>query len=627
MAALRRATRALRHRGPDAERHWRSPQGRVVLGHTLLAITAPDGYQPIASEDGRLHLVHNGQFYDHARIRRALEERGHRFRTHSDSEIALHLYEELGPGCLGHLRGQFALIIWDEEKQLLFAARDRFGIKPLFHARQEDRLYLASEAKALFAAGVARGWDLRGVYHALHACPDERGSLFAGVAQLPPGHFLCASDAGVRIERYWELPARPPRPSRSAEVAVAQIRQKIEEAVRLRMAAAVPVGSLLSGGLDSSAILGVAATCTDARVDAFTVGFRRRSHDESAGAREAAGAVGARHTVVALGDAELADHFAGAVWHAETVMYNSHGVARFLLSRAVRDAGYRAVLAGEGADEGFFGYEFLRKAGGFTGRRLTRALPFLMHLLPRIAWIPAGLAARRHPALAAVSPWLARLALLLPATPSLFTRLARGLEHLHALLSPDFLHQFTGCDLYRDYYRRSVRTADLARREPARRLLHLWLHSLFVNYHLAADRLDMAHGVEVRLPFLDHELFELLNRLPLRLLTGHPREKHLLRQAMRPYISDAVHERVKRPFMAPAAVGAGGPLHEFLQDTLRGEALRSVPFVNRGAVVQMLDRLRPGQTANPLPAADHPALDSLLTMLASVAVLQEGYGL
>ncbi|MDE2806189.1 MAG: asparagine synthase (glutamine-hydrolyzing) [Gemmatimonadota bacterium] len=644
--ALRRSTDALRHRGPDGQRIWVSPSGRAGLGHNLLAITDPEGHQPIASEDGRLHIVVNGQFYDYRRIRTALEAKGHRFRTRSDSEIALHLYEDLGPACLPHLRGQFAMVVWDEESGALFAARDRFGLKPLFYAEKEGRLYLASEAKALFAAGIAASWDPRGVYHALHACPDERISLFAGISQVPPGYVLHADRSGVRLERYWDLPTPSHRsqgtalgrrrsPGPTVGDAIERVRELTEESVALRMVAAVPVGCLLSGGLDSSAVLGVAASCVDDPVAAFTVGFERRDYDESQGAREAAAAAGAHHTVVTAADSDLADHFADAVFHAETIQYNTHGAARYLLSRGVRDAGYKSVLAGEGADEAFFGYEFLRAAagagrgadaGGGTGAGAapTSAAGGVRRTLTRLPQILSALLrspSRHNRGLAAASPWLARLALLLPAAPSLFTRLARGLGRLHAVCSRDFLDGFAGYDLYRAYYRRCRRTADLSRREPARRLLYLWLHSLFVNYHLAADRLDMAHGVEVRLPFLDHHLFEYTNSLPVSLLARHPREKHLLREAMRPYIPGPVYDRVKRPFMGPSAVGTDGPLHDFLQDTLRGDAMRAVPFLDHASVEQLLDQVPT------LPTEDRPSLDSLLLMLASVAVLQERYRL
>ena len=614
--AVRRATRALRHRGPDAERTWVSPSGRVGLGHTLLVINDPEGHQPIASEDGRLHIIVNGQFYDFKRIRAELEARGHRFRTRSDSEIALHLYEDLGAGCLEHLRGQFAFVIWDEETGRLFAARDRFGLKPLFYAEHGGVLYLASEAKGLFAAGVPRGWDERGVYHWLVACPDERRSLFAGVRQVPPGHVLRAGGGRVRLERYWDLPVASKRGKSSGRDsltfshAVERTRELTEEAIRLRMVAGVPVGCLISGGLDSSSVLGVAATCTDAPVAAFTVGFERHEFDESEGAREAAAAADADHTVVTLSDADLADHFADAVRHAETLQYNTHGAARYLLARQVREAGYRSVMAGEGADEAFFGYEFLRAAAGAGGGRLGPRK--ILRILSGLLRSPK----RHHPTLAAVSPWLARIALLLPTPPSLFTRLSGGLGLIQSVCSRDFLHGFKGYDPYRTYYRRCKEAAALSRREPARQLLHLWLHSIFVNYHMAADRLDMAHGVEVRLPFLDHHLFEYLNSLPLAMLNDHPREKHLLREAVRPHIPDAVYDRVKRPFMAPSAVGVEGPLHDFLQDTLRGEALKAVPFMDAGAVGRVLDGL------GGVGEGDRGSVDSLLLMLASVAVLE-----
>lgn len=622
-AALRRATRALKHRGPDGTRTWRSPSGRAGLGHTLLAINDPEGLQPIASEDERLRIVVNGQFYDFARIRAELERRGHRFRTRSDSEIALHLYEDLGEGCLEHLRGQFAFVVWDEETGRLFAARDRFGLKPLFFAEHRGTLYLASEAKALFAAGVPRSWDARAVFHALHACPDERRSLFAGIAQVPPGHLLRAGPDGVRLERYWDLPPSPrgrrwlgrASTARDFQRAVERVRALTEEAVGLRMVAGVPVGCLLSGGLDSSSVLGVAAACSGNPVAAFTVGFERGEYDESPGAREMAAAAGARHTVLMLDDAALADHFPVSVWHAETFQYNTHGVARYLLARGVRAAGYRSVLAGEGADEAFFGYEFLRAVVGAGGR--GRGPRKMLRVLRGLLRSPA----RHYPGLARVSPWLARIAVLLPAAPSLFTRLTRGLGLIQSVCSQDFLHSFAGYDLYHAYYRRARESGVLSRREPSRQLLYLWLHSLFVNYHLAADRLDMAHGVEVRLPFLDHELFEYANRLPVALLTAPPGEKRLLREAMRPHIPDSVFGRTKRPFMAPNAVGTEGPLHDFLQDTLRGAAVRGVPFLDAGAVAEILDGLPH------LASPDRPSVDSLLVMLASAAVIQERYGL
>ena len=294
----------------------------------------------------------------------------------------------------------------------------RFGLKPLFFAEHGGVLYLASEAKALFAAGIPASWDARAVYHSLHACPDETRSLFAGISQVPPGHMLLAGPGGMRLKRYWDLPrsssagAAPGFPE-----AVARVRELTEEAVGVRMVAGVPVGCLLSGGLDSSSVLGVASAAAEGPVAAFTVGFERRRYDETAGARGMAEAAGAQHAVVTLDDAALADHFADAVWHAETLQYNTHGVARYLLARSVHEAGYRAVMAGEGADEAFFGYEFLRAAAGDVGRRGRGRLPGASSGSSEGSSAPPRGATRAWPP---HPPGLARIALMLPAAPSLF---------------------------------------------------------------------------------------------------------------------------------------------------------------------------------------------------------------
>src|SRR5262244_1095628 len=193
--ALTRATAALHHRGPDGQRQWVAPHRRVGLGHARLSIIdLTTGDQPIANEDETLHVVVNGEFYDYERIQKELEGLGHRLRTRSDSEIALHLYEDFRTACLARLRGEFAMLLWDEGNQVLFAARDRFGIKPLFYAEHAGTLYFASEVKALFAAGVPARWDAESVYHSLAFGGAHQRTLFDGVFQVPPGHYIIASD-------------------------------------------------------------------------------------------------------------------------------------------------------------------------------------------------------------------------------------------------------------------------------------------------------------------------------------------------------------------------------------------------------------------------------------------------
>ncbi|MEX2572341.1 MAG: asparagine synthase (glutamine-hydrolyzing) [Gemmatimonadota bacterium] len=613
--SLRAATAALRHRGPDGMRTWISDDGRVGLGHTRLAIVDPGAMQPIANENGRTRIVANGEFYGFEEIRRELEGRGHRFRTRSDSEIALHLWESEGARCLERLRGEFALVIWDEHRQTLFAARDRFGIKPLVYARANGLLYLASEAKALFAAGLAPEWDEAALFHTLHACPLEDRTMFAGVYQVPPGHFLTVTEGVIRLERYWDVGAPSRRGSRwTAGVAesVERIGELVEESVRLRLRADVPVGCLLSGGLDSSSILGLAAAYSREPVAAFTIAFDQREYDESAAAAEMARHAGAQHTLVMVSEAELADHFGRATWQGEMVQYNAHGTARYLLSRAIQRAGYKTVLGGEGADEIFLGYRFLRAAlpqtglAGGAGRWLKLALRLLR--APRKA----------YPQIALTSPWLARVATALAAAPDMFGRLDAGIGLLRSVLARDFLETQGRTDIYRAIYRRSDARAGISRWDPVRQLRYLWFHSIFPNYHLAADRLDLAHGVEVRLPFLDHVLFEHVNALPVSVVASGPQEKFLLREAMRSFLPEAAYRRGKKPFWAPpSASRSGSRLNELVQDTLRSERSASVPFFDRDGVARMLDGARALD-----PVARAP-LDPLLMMMASVCMLDE----
>ena len=205
-ATMQRATQSLFHRGPDGQRHWISSDQRVALGHSRLSIIdLATGDQPIANEDERIRIVVNGEFYGYEAIQRQLEQSGHRLRTRSDSEIALHLYENLGAACLHQLRGEFAFVIWDENNRTMFAARDRFGIKPLFYAFHRDTLYLASEVKALFAAGVPARWDAESVFHSVEFGGHQIRTLFDGVFQVPPGHYLVATDRHIQLHRYWDF--------------------------------------------------------------------------------------------------------------------------------------------------------------------------------------------------------------------------------------------------------------------------------------------------------------------------------------------------------------------------------------------------------------------------------------
>jgi asparagine synthase (glutamine-hydrolysing) len=319
-ATIERATRSLHHRGPDGQRHWMSADGTVALGHARLSIIdLATGDQPIASEDERTRVIVNGEFYGFEAIQKELERGGHRLRTRSDSEIALHLYEDLGLHCVHRLRGEFAMVLWDERNRTMVAVRDRFGIKPLFYAWHDNALYLASEVKALFAAGVPARWDADSVSHSVEYGGHQSRTLYDGVFQVPPGQYLIATDRHCQLHQYWDFnyPAAAAARPRPAEEHVAEFRHAFEEAVRLRLRADVPVGCYLSGGLDSCAVIGLAARHHPDPIRAFTLTFDRPDYDEEKEAREMATRVGAEFHPIPIGQDDLADHLGDAVHQSE----------------------------------------------------------------------------------------------------------------------------------------------------------------------------------------------------------------------------------------------------------------------------------------------------------------------
>ena len=445
---LNLATEILRHRGPDSQGHWESPDRRVALSHARLSIIdLATGDQPMANEDGQIHIVVNGEFYDFERLRKELEQRGHRFRTRSDSEVALHLYEEYGTNCLQHLRGEFAFVLWDERNQVLFAARDRFGIKPLHYAVHDDAVYLASEAKGLFAAGVPARWCEDYFYqHATGPAMADR-TLFEGVHQVPPGHYLVAGSNGVRLYRYWEFYYPPAeelqRATRDEHSYVEEFAAVFEEAVRLRMRADVPVGCYLSGGLDSCATLGFAARNSSTPIQAFTLTFDQAAYDEGDIAREMAALAGAKFHPIPIKQSDIAAHFEDAIWHSETLFSNGHGVSKFLLSRAVRDAGFKVVYTGEGSDEIFGGYIHFRtdmlqhNTHGQDPTEVRRLLQELeaANFVSRGLLIPAG----ETGSLSSVEHLLG----FVPGCLKVFA--AQGQQRLQ-LLADDFKSRFNGQD-------------------------------------------------------------------------------------------------------------------------------------------------------------------------------------
>jgi asparagine synthase (glutamine-hydrolysing) len=588
--ALTRATRILRHRGPDEESVWLSTDSRMGLGHRRLSIIdLVTGHQPVMNETGSIRAVVNGEFYGFEEIRAGLEGKGHCFRTKSDSEILVHLYEEHGRDALRFLRGEFAFVLWDAKRQSLIAARDRFGIKPLFYAETAERVLFASEVKALFAAGASREWDAESFYQQLFIFLHQDRTLFKGIKQVPPGCFIEIYGARKELHRYWDLdyPQADECSSVDESVAVERVRELIEDSVRARMRADVPVSGFLSGGIDSSAVVGFSTHFDGRPVRCFTVSFDDHDYDEMGVAERTASALGIPIEKVFVGPEETVRHFTDAVWHAETFGVNWHGIARYLLCRSIRSSGLKVALTGEGGDEMFAGYLQMRQDLQTAGRS-TSATEDLTEVERQLGFVPS---------------WIQKLAVS-RAVFSLF------------LAEPPAWNPYTRfVEQFRD-------SCQLQGRSRVHQSLYLWVRSVLLNYILYSERLEMAHAIETRLPLLDHHLFEYARTLSVGYLIRGATEKYIFREAARPVLTEEVYRRPKHPFLAPPALRKGAEtLQAFVQDTLRSAAFRSIPFFDIAAVEAVLDRL------NRIPDAQRHNIDTALLMMVSACVLQEQYEL
>jgi asparagine synthase (glutamine-hydrolysing) len=568
---LARMSAKLVHRGPDSDGAF--VDGPVALAARRLAIIDLEtGDQPIANEDGTVHVVQNGELYNYRELRAELERAGHRFRTHGDTEVLVHLYEQDGPAFARRLRGMFAVALWDAPRRRLVLARDRYGIKPLYYRPGETGLEFASELRSLPRGEI--DLDALEAFLAFNSIPAPL-TIFREVRKLPPGHVLVWEDGVLRLERY----ARPApaaaddlREGDEAEL-IEELRARLRDSVRAHLVSDVPVGVLLSGGIDSSALAALAAEETAEPVRTFSIGFEERSFDELSDARLVADRYGTRHRELVLRpDAALllpalADAF-------DEPFADSSALPTYLVSQlAAEDV--KVALSGEGGDELFGGY--------YT------------YVADLLALRVGGLARVTAPLVERLPSSSARASFDYKAK-----RFVRGahlppLERHHAwkeIFSADARAELTGrrhafdpVDLYRE------RFAETEGAEPLARLQDVDLGLYLVDDLLVkTDRASMAHSLEARVPFLDPAVTNLALALPARHRVRGLRKKVLLRKAVAPLVPDEIVKGKKRGFSIPAAAWLRGELEPFARETLSADTLQRQGFFRPEAVMQLIDR-------------------------------------
>jgi asparagine synthase (glutamine-hydrolysing) len=624
---LDRALETLHHRGPDAVGRWIAKDGRAFLGHTRLSIIGlGNGSQPMSDASGEVQLVVNGEFYGYQAIRQQLRSEGCVFKTDSDSEIALHLYLREGMNLGRHLRGEFAAVIADRRNGAMLAIRDRFGIKPLFYAVHEGDVYFASEVKALLALGVPARWNREALYQEVFMFRPHSRTLFEGIYTVPPGHYAIAQKGEVSLYPYWDLDfptaeALAADDRTDAEV-VDGFRAVLDDAVRERLVADVEVASYLSGGIDSCAVLGLAQRHMDRPIRAFTLTFDDALYDESALARAQAERSGASFHPIPVTARSLADAYSDAVWHAETSFVNGHGVAKFLLSRAVRDAGIKVVFTGEGSDEMLGGYAHFRrdvllynsaKQDPATVSRLLAELRASNQAVPVLVAnedepIPEIEAVQRR--LGWVPSWIKAFSVVGQKTRLLFSReMAASVE---------------GMNPYEVGLSRLPIQERVAGRDPLNQALYLNSKIHLPNFILTflSDRMEMAHSIEGRVPFLDHHLAEFAAGIPIHMKINGMREKHVLREATRDVLIEPVYGREKHPFTTPPTkYGQDDAMRELFSDVFASSLLDDQPIFDPAAIRGLFAQI-PQQ-----PPEQRVMFDGLLNRVLSLTLLHQRFGM
>ncbi|MDQ8202900.1 asparagine synthase (glutamine-hydrolyzing) [Pelagicoccus sp. SDUM812003] len=559
-ATLSRMLDTIYHRGPDGEGAHIDHARGVAMGHTRLSIIDLNtGEQPILSKDDRLALTVNGEFYDFKKYRSHAMAEGDRFRCKSDSEIALSLYRKYGLSFVDHLRGEFAFALYDKEQDQMIFVRDRFGIRPLFFHNNGEMLVYGSEVKSVIAhPKVPKRLCRKAALHQLMQTIKPGTSAFEGVVALEPGHMMVVKRRNGKLEtnvrKYWDLDF-PEVDQRDAllteEDHIERIREKLIESIVFRLEADVPVGCYLSGGIDSCCILGLASGAMQSPVKAFTISFDDDKYDEAHIAKEMSDSMGADQEQINLKAADLyGENYIRTVWHAERTFYNTLGVAKYLMSKRVRECGYKTVVTGEGADELFGGYPAFKRDMFLYGLETEdpKERERLQGLLDESNKLFKGaiLAENRlrHPAFEELCGF----------TPSWIQPWMATLELARPLLSDDSLEEIGDYDPI-EQIASKIDAKMLLNRHPLDKAQYTWskcqLEGQILNW--GGDRVDMANSMESRPAFLDHHLAEAAIQVPPNLRIKGNVEKWVLREAVKGVLPEVLYKREKFAFMAPPA--------------------------------------------------------------------------
>jgi asparagine synthase (glutamine-hydrolysing) len=568
------------HRGPDDEGYYVS--GPVGLGFRRLSIIDLNtGHQPLANEDGTVWIVFNGEIYNYQELRRQLQSKGHIFRTQTDTEVIVHLYEEFGAACVEKLRGMFAFAIWDERQEVLLLARDRVGIKPLYYRLTDESIIFGSEIKAVLADPEVQPEVSPGMidrFLTFYYVPGEE-TLFRDIAKLPPASYMVIRGGKTQITQYWDL--RFSTTARSIEDATQELLVLLQESVQLHMISDVPLGFLLSGGVDSTAMLGFAVGKTEHKISSYTIGFSDPGMtDERPYARLAAARYGSQHHEMTIGARDFADFLPQYIWHMEEPVCEPPAVALFYISRLAKEF-VKVLISGEGGDEAFAGYPNYRSM--LWLERLKSICKPLKVLFPRILdvfnYFPA-------------SPRLKKYAQLLnaPFDSYYYSRTSTPFSFFNSqmaeLYSDDFMHSI---DKQRSVNPVNRYLQNGAPGDTLSKMLYVdtktWLPD---DLLIKADRMTMANSIELRVPLLDHKILEFAASLQGNYKVHGFTTKYIAKKALSEQVPREILDRKKTGFPVPYDVWMRGELRGWLCGILLDRETSARGYFRKNTIEKLL---------------------------------------
>lgn len=563
------------HRGPDDLGFWRD--NRIGLGFRRLSIIdLAEGHQPLCNEDGTVWIAFNGEIYNYKYLRRALIEKGHQFRTHSDTEVIVHLYEEYGEECVKQLRGMFGFVIWDSRRKRLFGARDHFGIKPFYYYHDRSRFLFGSELKSILAAGVERTIHSESFLNYLtFQYVPEPDTMFRGIQKLSPGHTLTVSwDGEMKITRYWD-PMLEPVEQPFDEV-VEQIRETLKDSVIHHMQSDVERGCFLSSGIDSTAIAAHMRAIEPIRT--FSVGFEG-NQNETVIARQTAQALDTEHYDKVITKKDYFDVLPKAVWHQDEPVADPSAIALYHVAQLAREH-VTVVLSGEGADELFGGYRIYNEPLSLAPiDRLPHAVKRMLHALARV--LPQGVYGRNY-LLRGTTPLEERFL----GNAKIFTE---DMKAEVVRMDQEMLRTYRNpVQIAKQYYDRTKHLDPVSRMQYID--MNLWMPG---DILMKADKMTMAHSLELRVPFLDVELYEVTRRIPAKYRIAEGTTKYVFRKAMEGIIPDFILNRPKLGFPVPLRTWMKEDIGNRVVEEIAGSGIED--YVRMDTVQAMLKKHRDGQ--------------------------------